>query len=91
MTRNSRTALLLAATLLLAACATQGPAAVDAQAPGFFHGLFHGFVIVFSFIGSLFSDDFAIYAVPNNGGWYNFGFALGAGAFTGGSGILGRK
>ncbi|WP_199555924.1 hypothetical protein [Sandaracinobacteroides hominis] len=81
----------LAALLLLAACAHQLPATAQPGAPGFFLGLFHGFVIVFSFIGSLFSDTISVYAVPNNGGWYNFGFALGAGAFGGGSGILGRR
>jgi hypothetical protein len=31
-------------------------------------------IMTFSFIGSLFSDDIAIYAVNNNGAWYNFGF-----------------
>ncbi len=46
-------------------------------------GLIHGYVIVFSFIGSLFSDSISIYSVPNNGGWYDFGFALGVGAFGG--------
>ena len=56
---------------------------VQPDAPGFFWGLLHGYVIVFSFIGSLFSDSIHIYAVPNNGGWYDFGFALGAGAFGG--------
>jgi opacity protein-like surface antigen len=82
---------LLAATLLLAACAVQVPAVVEPGAPGFLLGLVHGFIIIFSFIGSLFSDTISIYAVPNSGGWYNFGYALGAGAFTGGGGILSRK
>jgi hypothetical protein len=27
-----------------------------------------------SFIGSIIWDDVAIYAVNNNGGWYDFGF-----------------
>jgi len=30
------------------------------------------------------------YEVHNNGGWYNFGFVLGAGLFLSG-GILGRR
>lgn len=46
---------------------------------GFFGGLWHGMITSFSFIGSLFSDDIAIYAVSNNGGWYDFGFMLGLG------------
>ena len=30
-----------------------------------------------SFIGSLIWDDIAVYAVHNNGAWYNFGFVGG--------------
>jgi hypothetical protein len=41
---------------------------------GFWGGTWHGMIMSFSFIGSLFSDDIAIYAVNNNGAWYNFGF-----------------
>jgi hypothetical protein len=52
---------------------------------GFWNGLWHGIVSPFSFIGSLFSDNIALYAVNNNGGWYDFGFVLGAGILFGGS------
>ena len=34
-------------------------------------------IVLFSFIGSLFSNDIAVWAVNNNGGWYTFGFVLG--------------
>lgn len=44
---------------------------------GFWGGLWHGLVSPISFIGSLFSDNIAMYAVNNNGGWYNFGFLFG--------------
>jgi hypothetical protein len=46
---------------------------------GFWHGLWHGLTCGFSFWVSLFSDNVSIYAIYNNGGWYNFGFVLGAG------------
>ena len=46
---------------------------------GFWGGAWHGMITWFSFIGSLFSDDIAVYAVNNNGGWYNFGFVGGLG------------
>ena len=46
---------------------------------GFWYGLWHGATLPFAFIGSLFMDDVAIYAIYNNGGWYDFGFALGVG------------
>lgn len=44
---------------------------------GFWAGTWHGFISFFSFIGSLFDDSIAIYAVNNNGHWYDFGFVGG--------------
>jgi hypothetical protein len=52
---------------------------------GFLGGLWHGIILPLSFIGSLFNDDIAMYAVNNNGGWYDFGFLLGVGISFGGS------
>ncbi len=63
--------------LLLAACARQASVAVEAGAPGFLQGLWHGFIFPVAWILSLFMRDVAIYAVPNNGGWYDFGYFLG--------------
>ena len=63
--------------LALAACAQQTPAAVDPAAPGFLEGLWHGFIFPVAWIVSLFRPDVAIYAVPNDGGWYDFGYFLG--------------
>lgn len=54
---------------------------------GFWNGLWHGMIAGFSFIGSLFDHTISVYAVNNNGGWYNFGFLLGVGAWTGSSGV----
>lgn len=92
-TRRHRRLLALAAlggaALLLAACATQPPVE-DASPPGFFLGLLHGFLILFSFIASLFTD-LRIYAFPNSGGWYDFGFLLGAMAFLGGGGAGAKR
>ena len=61
----------------LAACAQQAPAAVDPAAPGFLEGLWHGFIFPVAWVLSLFMDNVAIYAVPNDGGWYDFGYFLG--------------
>jgi len=44
---------------------------------GFWGGTWHGMVMVPSFIGSLIMDDIAVYAVNNNGTWYNFGYVGG--------------
>lgn len=74
--------------LALVGCATQPDPVVD-DPPGFFMGLLHGSIIFFSFIGSLFTD-VRIYAFPNSGGWYDFGFLLGAMMFLGGGGASAR-
>ena len=78
MKRFRAYALVLAATLALTACAaTQDSAAVAATAPGFWLGLWHGFIFPVAWIVSLFTGSVAVYAVPNNGGWYDFGYFLG--------------
>ena len=67
-----------AAAFALSACAaTQDAAAVAPQAPGFVLGLWHGFIFPIAWIVSLFAPQVAVYAVPNNGGWYDFGYFLG--------------
>jgi hypothetical protein len=75
--------------LLLQSCATQPPPEVF-NPPGFLSGLLHGFLILFSFVASLFTD-YRIYAFPNSGGWYDFGYLLGAMAFLGGGGAGARQ
>lgn len=73
---------------VLTGCAQSIPLdnCVDNGAYGFFGGLWHGFIAPFSFVVSLFMDNVALYAVNNNGGWYDFGFVLGAGILFGGGG-----
>lgn len=71
-------AVTLLAPLALTACAaTQASDAVAPAAPGFLLGLWHGFIFPVAWLVSLFSSKVAIYAVPNNGGWYDFGYFLG--------------
>ena len=71
--------------LAVASCAHQPVPAEETDLPGFWSGLLHGFLIVFSFIGSLFTD-VRIYQFPNSGGWYDCGYVLGAASFLGGAG-----
>ena len=80
MTR-ARLFLVLGPAALLSACARQSAAAVAAGAPGFLHGLWDGFVFPFAWLVSLFVPEVAVYAVPNNGGWYDFGYFLGVVVF----------
>lgn len=72
-----RTPLALAFLVLLAACAHQVHSAVAPAAPGFLLGLWHGFIFPVAWFLSLIMPDVAVYAVPNNGGWYDFGYFLG--------------
>ena len=71
--------------LVTASCAP-GNTKYDAKPAGFWAGLWHGLICVITFIISLFSDSVEMYEVANNGGWYNFGFLLGAAIALGGSG-----
>lgn len=75
---------LILSVLIFSACATQSVSQV-LDPPGFFKGLLHGFIVLFSFVASLFTD-YKIYAFPNSGGWYDFGFLLGIMMFFGGGG-----
>jgi len=59
---------------------------VSSAPDGFWWGLWHGFTAGFSFIGSLLDNDIAVYSINNTGGWYDFGFVLGAGILFGGAG-----
>ena len=82
-----RPVLLLALfVFLFTSCAQALPVdeCLDVESYGFFGGLWHGFIAPFSFFVSLFMDDVALYAVNNNGSWYDFGFVLGAGILFGG-------
>jgi hypothetical protein len=84
ITNRLRTLIALAALALLTACAaTQAPDAVAHAdtTPGFLLGLWHGFIFPVAWLVSLFADKVAIYAVPNNGGWYDFGYFLGVVVF----------
>ena len=75
----------LAVLILLSSCAhaTNIESCIGNDTYGFWGGLWHGIITPLSFIGSLFFDNIAVYAVDNNGGWYNFGFLLGVGGLFG--------
>jgi len=82
-------------TMLLMSC-VPGPNTVEktpspaGKIAGFWKGLWHGLISPITFIISLFTRNVRFYEVHNNGGWYNFGFVLGAGLFLQG-GILGSR
>jgi hypothetical protein len=88
--------LVCVAALFLVGCAA-GPnvlahsAGAHGGIAGFWLGLWHGFICQVTFIVSLFSDKVHLYEVHNNGGWYNFGFLLGACMIFGGGGSSARQ
>lgn len=75
---------LLLVAVAVAGCANQ-PTPTAYDPPGFFSGLIHGFLILFSFIGSIVLD-IRIYAFPNSGFFYDLGYLIGAAMFLGGGG-----
>jgi hypothetical protein len=78
---------ILSIMVLLASCAEPETleACVDtAEQKGFLWGILHGFIAPLTFIISIFVDDVTMYAVNNVEGWYDFGFLLGIGGFSGG-------
>lgn len=87
ITKNTTYIFILMMLIIVSSCAQ--PENVDAcvnatETRGFLFGFVHGFIAPISFIASLFMDDVAVYAVNNSGGWYDFGFLLGIGGFSGG-------
>ena len=77
---------IVALCALAASCvATQAPLTEAQRAlgtPGFWKGFWHGCIAPITFLVSIFSDHVRIYAVPNSGIWYDFGFMLGIGGFS---------
>lgn len=75
----AKTALLVAGALALVGCADHVTLtnAIEISPVGFWYGLWHGLILPFAWLISLFDNDTAIYAIYNNGGWYDFGFLLG--------------
>jgi hypothetical protein len=80
--------IIAAFVLVFGACtASQFPVAGSASVepvPGFWRGLWQGFIAPITFFVSLLSDEVRIYAYPNTGRWYDFGFMLGIHGFSGG-------
>jgi hypothetical protein len=69
-----------------AACTASQPAGTSGpNAPGFLFGLWHGVIAPFAFLASIVVDSVRIYSFPNSGLWYDLGFMLGIGGFSGGA------
>ena len=75
--------LIVGMLLLLSGCADNVTfqEAAKLEPVGFWYGFWHGLTAGFAFIGSLFDDSIAIYAIYNTGTGYDFGYILGIGAW----------
>ena len=81
MSLRLTTMLVVICLVLMSGCADQVKYVMPTSPleVGFWYGVWHGMILPFSLVGSFFSDDIAIYAVYNSGGWYDWGFFLGVG------------
>jgi len=78
------------ALFLIASCAPTvgtpaGTPSTGGDVAGFWKGLWHGFIMLFTFIISLFKDNVGIYELNNSGNLYNLGYLVGVMIFFGGS------
>jgi len=94
--RHTILVLVVLVALGLTGCFAEGaPEAVEAvRSPsGFWMGLWHGMISWIAFIVGWFDPSVEIYERFNNGGWYDFGFLMGAGSSAGGcsSGVSRRR
>jgi len=91
MTKKIIVGIIMVGFVLLISACTAGPneaaktPSSEGNIAGFWLGLWHGIISPITFIISLFSENVHLYEVHNNGGWYNFGFVLGAGILFGGA------
>lgn len=58
---------------------------------GFWVGIWHGLIIIITFIVSLFTNEVGLYEVSNTGWPYNLGFLIGLFCSIGGGIRIGRK
>jgi len=78
--KKYRIAILAILLVLLVSCASNVGIQVDPSINhvyGFWGGVWHGFILPVAWILSLFYHNIAIYAISNNGGWYDSGFIFG--------------
>jgi hypothetical protein len=83
MSRFARVVLVVA-ILFLAGCAAGNERFTEEDPAGFFMGFWHGLILLFSFIVSLFNDAVLVYETTTSGHTYDLGFLLGVCVFFGG-------
>jgi len=84
MKKHLHVILVFALVFFLSSCAPGNEKFVE-EVAGFWMGLWHGFISLFTFIISLFNDGVKVYEVSNSGHLYDLGFIIGISIFYGGS------
>ncbi len=78
--------------VVLAGCAAGANSAAGGDnSPGFWLGLWQGFIAPISFVVSLLNHGVGIYEVHNSGAWYDLGFLVGLSAFFAGPAGASRR
>lgn len=69
---------LVALAAVLTACTAGDPRFTVETPAGFWLGLWHGAIAPATLVIGIFDDAVAMYELHNTGGWYDFGFFVGA-------------
>lgn len=75
--KSFRLFLLCILILVLTSCAAGDSQFTEQDPAGFWYGVWHGVISVFTLIIHIFNNNVLIYETNNTGGWYDFGFLLG--------------
>ena len=78
MSARVRLGLILMLMTIVAGCTFAGLPTSTLSPPGFFHGFWHGLLAPWTLILRWFLE-IKMYAIPNSGWFYDFGFLLGVG------------
>jgi hypothetical protein len=74
--KNVRLLMPLLMILLITGCGFAAAGYAPAEVPGFFDGIWHGLLAPWTLILRIFMD-IKMYAFPNSGWFYDFGFLIG--------------
>ena len=74
--RTTNLTVLVAATVLLSACAAGNGTYSPEDTAGFFSGIWHGWIAPFALLAHIFDGDIRIYETNNTGIWYDVGFYI---------------
>jgi len=70
--------------IAFAGCAAGDERFTGEDPAGFWIGLWHGLIACVALVIGIFSDSVEVYERSNTGGWYDLGFLIGVGVFSGG-------